>query len=309
MRRKTPSLVRLFTALLFAVLLLGSATSSAQSLGDLARQQRERARNKVARSPHVFTNEDLARPKILEASPVQPLPAEASAAPAPSTLAPAPSTAASATGPAVPSMAPPVWPEGTPLGDIARYYRQQKQLRVPNLEPPALAQAKNPDPKTEPPSRTPVAPRNTASRISRQQPLQKPKKIIAVAEPAVFENIPAPRVVRVSPGDSLWKIATRHLGDGNQWRVIASANPEITNPDVIHAGQQIRLPGESATTAAAANQVRVQAGDSLWKLAKAHWGNGQAWSCIAESNPEIQDSSRIYPGQTLTLPASCSPTI
>ncbi|MBI3933887.1 MAG: LysM peptidoglycan-binding domain-containing protein [Acidobacteria bacterium] len=298
--------MRFFSALFLAIFIFGLTTSSAQSLGDLARQERERVKARPARSSRVYTNEDLARPKILgtlekeiigSLAPIASPPATPSSAPAPAseqaTLAPV----------------APLWPAGTPLGDIARYYRQQKQLRVPNLEPPALAQAKNPDQEPEPPSRTPQAPRNAATMFSPPQPLLRPRKIIAITEPSGRENTSTPRVVRVNPGDSLWKIAARYLGDGNQWREIASANPELANPDRIQAGQQIRLPGESATAATAANQVRVQAGDSLWKLAKAQWGNGQAWSCIAESNPQIQDSSRIFPGQTLTLPPSCSPSI
>jgi len=311
MRSAAGPAMQFFTALFLAIFIFGLATSSAQSLGELARDQPVTLFDVDADDAAFARVGVFAEVGIFEAFPQQPLPAEASAAPAPSTLtsAPAPSTAASALEPAVPSMAPPVWPEGTPLGDVARYYRQQKHLRVPNLEPPALAQAKNPDPLTEPPSRTPIAPRNTATKFSPPQPAWKPRKIIAITEPSARENARPPGVVRVNQGDSLWKIAALHLGDGNQWRVLVSVNPEITNPDVIHAGQQIRLPGETAIAAAAANQVRVQAGDSLWKLAKAHWGNGQAWSCIAESNPEIQDSSRIYPGQTLTLPASCSPAI
>ena len=113
----------------------------------------------------------------------------------------------------------------------------------------------------------------------------------------------------MNPGGSLWKIASRYLGDGNQWREIATANPELTNPNLIRAGQQLRLPGDTVAAAAAAPaapQIRVQPGDSLWKLAKAQWGQGQAWSCIAESNPQVPQSGTIYPGQLLTVPQSCS---
>ena len=300
MRHTAQSAIQFFPALLFSVFLLGLTSGHAQSLGDLALQQRERVRNNAPKSAHVFTNEDLARPRIMEG-----LDPESSETQAPFASVPAkPASASAPSGEqAAKEMAVPVWPKGTPLGDVARYYRRLQELRSIPIETPVLAQDTPRDTTAGQPS---DAPRQNAKAFSPDQPLQKPKKIIVVAEPAIRENSPAPRVVRVSPGDSLWKIASRYLGDGNQWQEIASVNPEIADPNLIRAGQQLRLPGENATAAAATNQVRVEAGDSLWKLAKAQWGNGQAWSCIAESNPQIQDSSRIYPGQTLALPASCS---
>src|ERR1043166_6493351 len=42
-----------------------AAPASAQSLGDLARQERERKGDQPHRAVHVYINEDLARPQIL----------------------------------------------------------------------------------------------------------------------------------------------------------------------------------------------------------------------------------------------------
>jgi nucleoid-associated protein YgaU len=113
------------------------------------------------------------------------------------------------------------------------------------------------------------------------------------------------------PGDSLWEIAARHLGDGNQWRDIAALNPQLSDPNRIYAGQDLRLPAHPGVIANVPgefeNIVRVQRGDSLWKLAKAHFGKGQAWSCIADSNPQIGPVGKIFPGQILALPSLCSP--
>lgn len=48
----------------------------------------------------------------------------------------------------------------------------------------------------------------------------------------------------VVAGDSLSKIAKRHYGDANQWRRIHEANlDQITNPDLIHPGQRLKIPG------------------------------------------------------------------
>jgi nucleoid-associated protein YgaU len=47
----------------------------------------------------------------------------------------------------------------------------------------------------------------------------------------------------VRSGDSLWKIAERHYGDGNKWRKIYEANKDsIKDPDLIYPGQELRLP-------------------------------------------------------------------
>jgi nucleoid-associated protein YgaU len=47
----------------------------------------------------------------------------------------------------------------------------------------------------------------------------------------------------VAEGDSLWKIAQRHYGDGERWRRIYEANRDlIKDPDRIYPGQQLRIP-------------------------------------------------------------------
>lgn len=48
----------------------------------------------------------------------------------------------------------------------------------------------------------------------------------------------------VKKGDSLSKIAKRVYGDAQQWRRIHEANRDIIdNPDLIHPGQVLKLPG------------------------------------------------------------------
>jgi nucleoid-associated protein YgaU len=316
MRPTTPAANLFFPAWLLLIFLSGSGTSFAQSLGDIARQQRTQGSARSSNSPHVYTNEDLTREKILDPADQDRLSAKVPAASPVGIAAPTLDATASSSTPAFSVSAqnegeaeilPPVpaWPAGTPLGDVARYYRLQKQLRTAPLQEPVVARSKRVP--TPPAAHSPVtpAPRRNVARGSPEQPAQKPKQIVATTEP-VFNQLPQlPRVIQVNSGDSLWKLASRYLGDGKQWREIASANPQIANPDRIRAGEQIVLP--AATVSVAATQIRVQAGDSLWKLARAQWGSGQAWSCIVESNPQIEPaSSRIYPGQVLTLPASCS---
>lgn len=48
---------------------------------------------------------------------------------------------------------------------------------------------------------------------------------------------------RVVPGDTLWDISAKHLGDPFKWYVIYHLNDsEITDPDLIFPGQVFSLP-------------------------------------------------------------------
>jgi nucleoid-associated protein YgaU len=73
------------------------------------------------------------------------------------------------------------------------------------------------------------------------------------AEPAASMPDPAPTGTTgttaaegsyvVVSGDSLSKIAKREYGDMNQWRRIYEANKDqISDPDLIHPGQKLRIP-------------------------------------------------------------------
>ena len=54
----------------------------------------------------------------------------------------------------------------------------------------------------------------------------------------------AEQTYTVVSGDSLSKIAKRYYGDANQWPRIHEANrDQIKNPDLIHPGQKLRIPG------------------------------------------------------------------
>ncbi len=53
----------------------------------------------------------------------------------------------------------------------------------------------------------------------------------------------ADRMYIVRSGDSLSKIAQREYGDANKWRRIFDANQDkIKDPDLIHPGQELKIP-------------------------------------------------------------------
>lgn len=62
-------------------------------------------------------------------------------------------------------------------------------------------------------------------------------------------------------------------------------------------------PAEEAPRAAASTIYTVVGGDSLWKIAQRHYGDGERWRRIYEANRDvIKDPDRIYPGQELRIP-------
>ncbi|WP_291299106.1 peptidoglycan-binding protein LysM [Elioraea sp.] len=56
-------------------------------------------------------------------------------------------------------------------------------------------------------------------------------------------EVPAPVFHTVAKGDTLWKIAEKHLGSGAKYPVIFEANkPMLKHPDKIYPGQALRIP-------------------------------------------------------------------
>ncbi|WP_194815939.1 LysM peptidoglycan-binding domain-containing protein [Nocardia sp. XZ_19_385] len=61
------------------------------------------------------------------------------------------------------------------------------------------------------------------------------------AEPAAAPPAEGGRSYTVEPGDTMWAIAERFLGDGNRYQEIADASG-IDNPDSIQPGQELKIP-------------------------------------------------------------------
>lgn len=73
------------------------------------------------------------------------------------------------------------------------------------------------------------------------EPVAEPAHVApAPAEPAPAAA-PAARTHTVASGDTLWAIAERFYGDGNQYQRIADASG-VSNPDLIQPGQVLTIP-------------------------------------------------------------------
>ncbi|PKY12175.1 lytic transglycosylase [Acidithiobacillus marinus] len=112
------------------------------------------------------------------------------------------------------------------------------------------------------------------------------------------------RQLTVRPGESLWQIAQRA---GVGVRAIAQAN-HLTERSVIHPGQVLNIPADTAVAAISARQERaatqphattyiVRKGDTLWQIAQQY--HVQPKSLIQWNR--LASASDIQPGSKLTI--------
>jgi nucleoid-associated protein YgaU len=92
------------------------------------------------------------------------------------------------------------------------------------------------------------------------------------------------------------------------------ANPQVTDisptapapvapAQPVYAAQQVTpvaMTTPAANTSGSGSTYTVQKGDTLYKIAREHYGNASAWKKIAAANPGSENI--IKPGQQLILP-------
>lgn len=80
--------------------------------------------------------------------------------------------------------------------------------------------------------------------------------------------------------------------------------PPAAEPAAAAEPAPAPAPAAAAPTAAESTFYTVVSGDTLGKIAKAHYGDAGKYPVIFEANkPMLKDPDKIYPGQTLRIPA------
>ncbi|HWN75598.1 MAG TPA: LysM peptidoglycan-binding domain-containing protein [Candidatus Udaeobacter sp.] len=211
-------------------------------------------------------------------------------------------------------------PQATPLQNIAParpdpFSRQRFSPALPNERAPFTPNFSAP-PK---PAISLTAPAPHAPAVHAVPPAAAAQKLLLPAKPVPARpslappNAPAtPSInhlsgnqIRIQPGDSLWKLARRHLGCGSRWSDLLAANPTISDPLHLQPGAVLVVPATELRSRVQPPSTTIHSGDSLWKIAASHLGSATAWPCIAQANPQLRDANLLRPGQLLILPASC----
>ncbi len=110
------------------------------------------------------------------------------------------------------------------------------------------------------------------------------------------------RRIEVQPGQSWWKLAEVYLGDGARWPELRKLNAAGGPPDLLKSGSSVLVPVAANQAKASAQVIEVRHGDTLWSLAKEHFGRGAAWTCIASVNSRVTDYTHLAVGTLLTVP-------
>ncbi|MFA4081699.1 LysM peptidoglycan-binding domain-containing protein [Mycobacteroides salmoniphilum] len=123
----------------------------------------------------------------------------------------------------------PVWHSDTEGKDNVRLVLQDdRNLVLYSGDTPAWATATTSDTPPVPPA-------------AEEAPAEEPAATAPAAAEPEAPAAPEPRTYTVVSGDTLWAIAERFYGDGNQYQKIADASG-VANPDLIQPGQVLTIP-------------------------------------------------------------------
>jgi nucleoid-associated protein YgaU len=143
-----------------------------------------------------------------------------------------------------------------------------------------------------------------------------PKPALRVSSPALPEKPAAASLVRADRSDSQPLQLTRPeprknllpvlVSSPSGWKTVRvatapkqeSSGLDVARPNPLRAS--IRQPEPDTIEN---NRIRVERGDSLWKLAERNLGSGARWRELAELNPQLSNPNLIRVGAWIHLPS------
>jgi nucleoid-associated protein YgaU/DNA-binding SARP family transcriptional activator len=180
-----------------------------------------------------------------------------------------------------------------------------------------------------PASAVELAPTTVAASVVNHTATDDHSDVAAEAEaPVAVETAPAAQTYVVQPGDSLWAIAEKYLGDGQQYTEIVALNHDTPQPggytvgqrDGIDPGMVLEIPSTGIAAASSVDQVAqvgdeqrtIVSGDTLWDIAADELGAGERYPEIYEASRSIAqpggrhltDPDLILPGWTVVIPGA-----
>ncbi len=94
------------------------------------------------------------------------------------------------------------------------------------------------------------------------------------------------RRIEVQPGQSWWKLAELYLGDGTRWPELRRLNTAGGPPDLLKSGSSVVVPVAANHAKGPTQVIEVRHGDTLWSVAKEHFGRGAAWTCLERQSTD-----------------------
>ena len=122
-------------------------------------------------------------------------------------------------------------------------------------------------------------------------------------ETTAGEETPSMITHKVVKEETLWLIAEKYFGSGYNWVDIATAN-NLSNPNYIEIDQELTIPKAEKRLpeqAISGETYTVVKGDSLWNIAIRAYGDGFAWTKIAQAN-NLANPNLIHAGNVFTIP-------
>jgi nucleoid-associated protein YgaU len=276
-----------------------------QDVAEAARQERVRKGAQQSDAPHVYSNDDLKKDKIL-------VPADQARVEARKKLKK--ETAAQQNADARPAVAPPTdqpAQETQSLGEIARRYRAEKAAREA-----AEAQAKRfaPLPYTTPKANetlaapTPEVAPLVENRSASKSPVSKNNRVFSAAPPSSanggsghrarispFQPRPLPArpslplpVVPLAPSRKVTAVPTERVAPVQPKMPVAPVEPKTT--------RKVESPIANIAPPVGMAEMRtlqVQRGDNWWKLARRYLGSGARWPELRKMNPAGNEPSEL----------------